>query len=270
MTLAERRDLNLRVYFANTDPTLHPLYNSSLVDLVDRSGSAQDGASPAQIEELVQLERNRDLRRKIALDFSYALYYAYNSSSSPYIAIFEGDIMFADGWFARSRRALDDIDGRTNSTRESWLDMRLFNEERSIGWASSDMFGNNVPLIIILISVGTLLILSTIRCYSTFGRKVVTNTFLVVVCGISIPLFIVLFFQAGKSSILPPSPGVKKQQWGCCTQGMIMPREQIPSIANELLRRAGTAPDIIIEDYARDRKLLRFALDPVQIQHLGE
>jgi hypothetical protein len=148
--------------------------------------------------------------------------------------------------------------------------MRLFNEERSIGWASRDLFGNNVPFLIIGISGGTLLILSLVRRYSTFGQKLITNTFLIVVCGVTMPSFIILFFQAGKSSVLPHFSGVKQQQWGCCTQGIIMPREQVLPIAEELVRRASTPPDIIIEDYARDHGLLRFALDPVQIQHLGQ
>jgi hypothetical protein len=135
--------------------------------------------------------------------------------------------------------------------------------------ASNDLFGNNVPLLIISISGATLLILSLIRRYNISRGKLITNTFLIIICGISIPLFIILFFQAGKSSILPHFPGVKQQQWGCCTQGIIMPREQVLPVVEELVRRASTPPDVIIEDYARDHGLLRFAIDPVQIQHLG-
>jgi hypothetical protein len=132
----EREDLDVRVYFANTDPSIHPLHNSSslVASLVDEYGSAQNVATPAQFQELTELEKSRNLGRKVALDFSYAIRYAYASSSSPYIAVFEGDVIFADGWFARSRTSLNDIDHRTAYKRKSWLDMRLFNEERSIGW----------------------------------------------------------------------------------------------------------------------------------------
>jgi hypothetical protein len=265
----EREDFAVRVYFANTDPSTHPLYNSSLVGLADQYGSAEDTATSIEYEELVKLEKDQNLSRKIALDFSHALRYAYTSSSSPYIAVFEGDVIFADGWFARSRSGLRDIDGRTNSARKSWLDLRLFNEERSIGWASKDLLGNNVPFIIIGTSAGIFIVLSLIRRYSSLVRNVVTNSFLFVICGVTIPSFVILFFQAGKSSVLLHFPGVKQQQWGCCTQGMIMPREQVLAVAQELVRRAGTPPDLIVEDYARDKGLNRYALDPVQVQHLG-
>ena len=71
--------------------------------------------------------------------------------------------------------------------------------------------------------------------------------------------------------MLPPKSGVVVQNWGCCTQGLILPREQVPGFVAELRNKASvTSPDIIAIDYAEAKKLRRYALNPVQVQHLGE
>lgn len=265
---AEREDLDLKIYYADTEPANHPLWHSQLQRLADNRSYAQGTTDAEQFEELVRLEQTGNFGRKVALDFSYALSYAFNSSSSPYIAIFEDDVIFANGWLARSKTSLEKIVEQTE-VGDKWLDMRLFNEERSIGWASKDVFGNNVPLVIIAGSVAAMSTLILLRKLSATGRSVITPGLIAVICCITIPSWIILFFQSGKSSVLPPSPGIKVQQWGCCTQGIILPREQIPDLALELIRRASTPPDIIIDEYASHNGLLRYVLNPVQLQHIG-
>jgi hypothetical protein len=222
-----------------------------------------------EFEELKELEREKKLYRKVALDFSNALGYCYNSSSSPYIGVFEGDVIFANGWLARSLIGVHDIAKRTAESGKKWLDMRLFNHERNIGFASNKIFGNNVPLIILGVSGGTFFILQLLRYFTAVGQRIITISFLFVICCITIPLFITVFFQSGKASVLPPAAGVKLQPWGCCTQGIILPREQVTGLMAELVKRASTPPDLIVNDYARDNGMLRYALDPVQIQHMG-
>jgi hypothetical protein len=151
-----------------------------------------------------------------------------------------------------------------------WLDMRLFNEERSIGFESRAIFGNNVLYIIIGISGSIFIILNQIRLRTQKWKMWLTMRFILVVCCVSIPLFVILFFQAGKASILPPPlHGVTLQQWGCCTQGIILPRVQVTGLI-EQLRKASEAPDLIVDHYARDSGLARYALHPVQVQHLGK
>jgi hypothetical protein len=269
LTKDERQDLDLRVYFANTAPKEHPLWNSWLLKLVDDSTFPGDVTTSDQFQELATLEKGGNLGQKIALDFAYALRYALDTSSARYVAIFEGDVLFANGWLARSIIALQDIDRRVGGNRNAWLDMRLFNEERNIGFSSHSIFGNNVPLIILGFSFTIFCALLAIRKYTATGKKFITISFFFVICFITIPLTIIVFFQAGKSSVLPPSPGVKLQQWGCCTQGIILPREQVLGLASELVQQASQPPDVIVGDYAREQGFLRFALDPVQLQHMG-
>jgi len=264
----ERNDLDFRLYFANTDPSIHPLWDSPLLDLADRLVTIDDATTRDEREKLVELEKDGDLGKKTGLDFSNALDQCYRNTSSPYIAVFEGDILFANGWFARAQVGLGEIEERVRTTHETWLDMRLFNEERSVGWADNRFLGNNVPFIaagIAIVLVGTHLVLARF-----FKRTFISNQTLTIICCVSVPLFVIFFFQAGKSSVLPPRPGVKLQNWGCCTQGLILPRSQVPDLVAKLRSRAGEAPtDLIVIDHAKDEGLSRFALDPVQVQHMG-
>jgi hypothetical protein len=265
LTQFEREDLDLRVYFANTEPSQHPLWENWLLDLVDKPISADSVTSPSQFEELRRLEKEESFFHKAGLDFSYALEDCYVSSSAPYIAIFEGDILVADGWFARARMGLKIIARHS----EPWLDMRLFNAERSIGWDSNALFGNNVLWISIGISSALLGATFLLRRYTKFNSF--SNPTLAVICLMFIPMFLIFFFQSGKTSMLPSPSGVTVQNWGCCTQGLILPREQVPGFVAELRNRASVAPpDIIAIDYAEAQKLQRYALNPVQVQHLGQ
>ena len=54
---AERQDLDLRVYFANTKPTDHPLWKSALLELSDGVASPVNATTAAEFEELTRLEK---------------------------------------------------------------------------------------------------------------------------------------------------------------------------------------------------------------------
>jgi hypothetical protein len=241
-----------------------------MLGLVDNYTSAEDLVSHEEFEKLQDYERRgKFLGAKVLLDFAYALQYAYDTSSAPYFAIFEDDMIFAHGWLSRSLLALRDIERKIKRSKKDWLDLRLFRNESNIGFASHDIFGNNVPIIIALTSSAVCGLLFLLRQKTTRGRKVITFKLCFVICCFSIPLFVIFFFQAGKSSILPPSPGVSLQPWGLGTVGAILPRHQIPHVIRELKRRKYTQPDIVIKNYALDNGLDRFILNPVQVQHLG-
>lgn len=264
MSPVERRDLDLRVYFANTDPKQHSLWNSTFLRLADRIVHAGVLASETQMQELIKLEAAKDFRRKTSLDFAFAVENCYNSGS-PYIALFEGDIVIADGWFARARQALLEIESRHD---QAWLDMRLFNDDQNIGWATRQIFANNELWISLGFAFVVIIATTLIRLLTRLPTP--PNQALAVICCLTMPLAVVLFFQAGKASMLPPGDGVVRQDWGCCTQGQILQRGRVPGLVEYLRRRAGEqAADILFVEYAKEASLARYALNPVQIQHLG-
>lgn len=146
--------------------------------------------------------------------------------------------------------------------------MRLFNDERQIGWASNDLSGNNVPWISLGISVAFLCFTFLFRRYTKLPTLSIPT--MAVICLITIPVATILFYRSGKASLLPPRAGVVVQNWGCCTQGLVIPREQVPGLTKELRDKAATkSADITVIDYADEHKLRRYALNPVQVQHMG-
>ena len=56
---------------------------------------------------------------------------------------------------------------------------------------------------------------------------------------------------------------------GCCTQALVYPRHQVPLVA-EMLRSTKAAPtDWMIEDWANEQNLARYAVSPPVVQHVG-
>ena len=200
---------------------------------------------------VTQLEKSKSYVDKVKFDFACALRHVHRTSSSPYIALFEGDIMVADGWVARTISALRDVERRVERHHLRWSDMRMFNTENMIGFDSKHPLGNNVPIISLGISVGLFIAFRALARVSRKGRQVFTWQFNVIVCCITVPAFVILFFRAGKSSVLPPWPGVSVQNWGMCTQGMIMPRSVVPGLAEAILAHR-EQPDRAFRDFARD------------------
>lgn len=241
------------------------------MSLVDSFTTPKHLLSAQNFTTLKDLEQKGSiLGAKILLDYSYALQYLYNTSSSPYLAIFEDDIIFANGWLARTVLALQDIERRTKATGKDWLDLRLFNNESNIGFASHDFLGNNVPFIILGAITAICLILRLSLPKISDGRRAIITKVCFVLCCFTLPLFIISFFQAGKSSVLPPSAGIARQQWGLCTQVVIIPRKEVPGLIMELRRAEYKQPDIVMKYWADKKGLQRYVLNPVQVQHLGE
>ncbi|KEQ90490.1 hypothetical protein AUEXF2481DRAFT_568352 [Aureobasidium subglaciale EXF-2481] len=90
-----------------------------------------------------------------------------------------------------------------------------------------------------------------------------------IVCLIVVPAFFMLFFQAGKVSLLPPQPGIRQEAFGCCSQGLVFPRDMVPCVVESLRDRGSGQVDLILKDIAKDEGLALYAQYPVMIQYLG-
>jgi hypothetical protein len=152
---------------------------------------------------------------------------------------------------------------------QHWLFMRLFNQERSIGWASHEIGGNNEFWIIFGIGLGILAPALFARRRWRATQKYLDREILFVVVFILVPGLVILLYQSGKASLFPPSPGVFNEPFGCCSQAMIFPRRQVPLMISELQKRKRGQVDLILDDIAIGNQLDRYALYPVQAQHIG-
>lgn len=271
MTPSERADLDLRMYVANTDPEVHPAWSSWLSNVIDEQFTARDVVYNSKLIHLRTLEKEKQFHEKAGLDYSVALQRCAQDSDAPFIAIFEGDVVVADGWFARAMKGVATIRSQYEMNMDNWLDMRLFNEERSTGWASSGLFDNNVILISLIADAVALLVALILKRLKLPGQSLVSPLSMVIMCLVTIPGIVIFFFQAGKASMLPPRPGVHREDgFGCCNQAILYSRKHASDLASYLEEKSKEKPhDNAIMDYSREKRLARFALYPIMVQHVG-
>ncbi|EED16772.1 conserved hypothetical protein [Talaromyces stipitatus ATCC 10500] len=265
----ERSALSVNVLFADTDPRKHPSWEQQwLNSLVDSAASYN--VSNEVMGRLRELEESRNYYEKGVYDYVYVLERCLQTNT-PYIAIFEDDIIAADGWLAKSLMGLSTLGSRIGSekTEKDWLYMRLFYTETSLSWSEDDFWYRNMPLAFLLMSSATLVILLIIRRVSTSARRFLNWPTIAVICLVSVPAFTGLVYMTGKYNVMPLQGVVEMNKHGCCTQGMIFPRDQVPDLIRWLEEHKSGQTDTLIEEYADSTGLRRFAYAPPQLQHVG-
>ncbi|KAI5868253.1 hypothetical protein GGS23DRAFT_544670 [Durotheca rogersii] len=297
---AERELIHLKVFFADVpDPsTQHKSYatmiDAGLADEVFTYNSTLRASEKSRkIEELTKLAQDRlnkhALERKTIFDYAYALSRCVQTTDAPYIAVFEGDILLADGWAARTLKNLhktvlimrdprrrDPERGQVQpGVPNSWLYLRLFNQERSTGWAGgTGFFSNNVHVISAMVSIPLLLVLLLAR--RQLPRHVARHLdgwALLVICGLEVPLGLWLFFASGKASLVGPRPGVREEFFGCCNQALVYNREHAGDLSDFMAvasgREAPGRSDMLPKQFAWERGLARMSAYPMLAQHSG-
>lgn len=196
-------------------------------------------------------------------DYIYALE-ACAQTGTPYIGILEDDVLLADGWLVRALLGLRDI----SRLHKPWLYMRMFNQERSTGWSSRRIGSHNEHWIVLAVWAGGSGPVVLARRRWRAARTLLDPAALLVLAGVAVPALVVLFFQCGKASVWPPSRGVADEPFGCCSQVMVFPREQVASLVRFLGTRRGQV-DLLLNEWAEEASLARYALYPVMAQHMG-
>ncbi|KAL4920392.1 hypothetical protein BDW62DRAFT_209198 [Aspergillus aurantiobrunneus] len=265
LTDEERADLYLSALIAEPDASEHPSWNKQwLREAIDDLYTYNTTAG--QTSHLDSLKKTGRYAEKGIFDYTHALARCYESGT-PYIAMFEDDTLFADGWFIRTLHGLGELRSRTNP--HAWLYMRLFNQERSTGWASHDIGGNNESWIILGLGLAISALAVLVRRRWWLARVFVDPSTIFVLVFVLNPALVLLYFQCGKASMLPPRPGVYDEPFGCCSQAMVFPRVQAPLVMEYLQGQGKGQVDLMLNDLAEEAELSRYALYPVQAQHIG-
>ena len=287
LTPTERASLHLSVLFGDADPTWHPAYTQpwflSLID--DPFTYASGNLQPKEQEHLRNLQFAGFFEEKGILDYTIAIHRCLQTTNAPYIAIFEDDTIAVQGWLSRVMHGLGEakklMQTQEDKAREkgesvngqdksSWIYLRLFNQERSTGWASTEVGGNHEFLISFLVALGIVVVAVPLRTKVRLLRHHVTNATLVIVCLVAVPSFVILFFQMGKNSLLPPGPGVREEDFGCCSQGLVFNRAHLEGLVNFLRERRAGRCDLMTGDYAGRNGLKRLSMYPMVMQHIGK
>ena len=272
LTPIERSDLEVKVLFATRNESRHQTWNEPWVKyLVDQAYTYRDVLSSEELSRISGLEALKFDEHKGILDYTLAMQHCYETSSAPYIAVFEDDIILAEGWFARTLLALRDIEAKLTRREETvpWQDLRLFSQERWTGWHDTTLGAHNEHWIALGLAAAVLGALLLVRRSTHGARKHLDNWTLAVVCLVAIPGLVVLFFQAGKASVVPQTRSVHRAMIGGGSHAMVLPRERVPALVQYMRQREVGHYDRIMRDYAKKNKLARYAIHPVQVQHVG-
>ncbi|KAI1137854.1 hypothetical protein F5Y05DRAFT_64246 [Hypoxylon sp. FL0543] len=300
MSRAERETTHLKLFFADVPnpDTQHKSYakfaTANIVDEVFTYNSTlADKEKEDKIRELALFAKDRTnkhaLERKTVFDYAYALDRCVQTTDAPYIALFEGDILLADGWAARTLKNLQTVERMMADPRRrdpkkgeiepgrpnAWLYLRLFNQERSFGWSGGPGFrSNNVHIISVAVAVPLLFVLLIAR--RQLPRHLARHLdgwTLLVVCGIAVPLFIWLFYASGKAALIGSPAGVREEWFGCCNQALVYNRAYSKGLANYMMtasrRESPGRSDMLPKQFAWDHGLARISAYPMLAQHAG-
>ncbi|KAJ5569490.1 uncharacterized protein N7459_008920 [Penicillium hispanicum] len=263
----ERHALHLAILFANIDPTQHPSWGQRWVDRLADSVASYN-VSQEEFEHLKELEEKHNFYEKGVYDYVYLLNQCLETGA-PYIFILEDDVILADGWMIKTLNGLHRLSHGPTARNGSWLYLRLFYTETSLSWSSADFWYRNMPLaFFITMSSGCALLLAFRRRWPK-TRSYIDNWTIAAITLVVIPAFTALTYMVGKYSLLPLQGVVEMNGNGCCTQGLVFPREQVQPLIEYLQDRKSGQTDSMIEEYATQTGLTRLALAPQQLQHVG-
>lgn len=107
LTEEERKDIHLILFIAHTDPTVHPSYSSGWLHAAADTLLLYDFPED-QMKYISRLENGEGRPKEKALfDYTYLLK-ACQAVESPYVVMIEDDVIAMDGWYHRTRQALED------------------------------------------------------------------------------------------------------------------------------------------------------------------
>jgi len=109
----ERDDIHLMPFVAHSDPNLHPIYTEPWLRNVADQILTYD-IQGSQLQHVRDLERDKLNREKQIWDYTLMLE-ACLKVEAKYIVTFEDDVLALDGWFHRTKAALQGVQEQVDS-----------------------------------------------------------------------------------------------------------------------------------------------------------
>lgn len=262
----QRDDIHLVVLFAQTDPQKHPIYNEPwLNNVADRI--VEYNASEDEMARLRSFEDKHQSWNKSMYDYNYLLRECLNTNAK-WIMLVEDDVLAKAGWYTQAKDALQDI--QSQMAHLDWLYLRLFYTEKLFGW-NGEEWAHYLGWSFLAFIV-TIIGLISARSCSRRLKKHISNLTIALICCFCLPATIGLYFMAGRVSMQPRPLGLQRMEdFGCCSQGLIFPREIVPR-AMDVLEQATDQRyyvDMTLERWGNAQHLPQFALIPPLLQHVG-
>ncbi|KAI0478866.1 hypothetical protein GGR56DRAFT_664859 [Xylariaceae sp. FL0804] len=309
LTPEERGALRFVVLLAHTDPSRHGDHGQPWLERMadrlptyyqddhdhdhdDADDHRHHDGGRSRLEQARALEALGEHNPKSVFDVSVVLGECV-ATGAEYVLLVEDDVVALDGWLHRTLAALDEVEAKTAGLgRTSFLYLRLFYYEALQGWNREQWptyLGYSLAF-----AACEVLALWLLARRRRGGLLLTSRLSQLVLLGVCTPLCILLFFAAGPTCVLPaPARTSLMPKYACCGQGLVFPRDQVVDV---VLPRFRAAPhdasalpvDSLIERIADegggvgdsgggggggdgdgDQQLLRWALTPVVLQHVG-
>lgn len=261
LTEDERKQIYTVILIGHTDPQQHPIYHEIWLENTSDKVLTYNTSNTTQFDLLVKWERDKDYRRKAIFDYTFLLEACIDTGAA-WIAMIEDDTLAVKGWYQRAMTALDVADSKSTD----WLYLRLFFTEQFLGWNSEFWPTYLLSSISIVATVAiSLLALRRLRHPTS-----ISNATILTACFVHTPACIWLYFLAGKVSMRPLPTGVYEMpNYGCCAQGMVFSSPVAAKVVDKLKEKESGFVDMILEEWANEEQLTRFAVIPSLLQHIG-
>lgn len=280
-------DKNPRTHFAYGAPWLSQLADDVLVyDGHDDNKDTPKRPEPDQAYRVIPYDLRRGNRgwsraETTHLDHS-VLIEACRQRGVPYFALIQDDVVASRDWFQRLKAGISEVEQRALESAQDWFYIRLFYSELLMGWNGEEFPGYFRRIGVIYAALITVFFVAwrlrrrprwsakmPIRPPTAQGFGYTAALFL----GLWTPAVIVLVFLAGRVTLhrLTTTPCVREMpQYGCCAQGLVFPNRHLEGLQNLLREPPYRFPaDMVIDGYGNDRGLVKWALDPSVLQHVG-
>jgi hypothetical protein len=175
-------------------------------------------------------------------------------------------VVAADGWYRRTKVALADMEGRSEYTDSIYL--RLFYNTRIQGWNSE--FWQHYLFWSVIFEILLLGVLWFFHRNNIAVAKFLTPRTTFTVLFVCSPACVALYFAAGRLTVHPNPTGIHHMNgYHCCSQALLLPQYQVPSLLDYFNKKKNGLRDELIEMYADDNGLSRWALTSSVFQHNG-
>ncbi|KAF4980532.1 hypothetical protein FZEAL_3467 [Fusarium zealandicum] len=287
LTPEERSSIHIVVLLADKDPTNHFAYGQDwMLTLADDVIVYENTNVSALTDEALNytvlphdvrgVGRSDERVENMRLDHS-VLFETCRKRNPEYFALVEDDVIASRDWFPRFKSGVAQVEREARASGTDWMYLRLFYSEIFMGWNNEEVF-DYLRVVILAYTATIACLLLALRCRrrrrsGSFATKDFAQI-VALLLGLWIPACIALAFIMGRITlhrILTFASGVREMpRYGCCAQGLVFPGRHLQSLQDFLREPPYQFPgDMIMEDYARDRGLTKWALDPTVMQHVG-
>ncbi|KAL4756735.1 uncharacterized protein BDW70DRAFT_153935 [Aspergillus foveolatus] len=153
-----------------------------------------------------------------------------------YVAVIEDETLAVKGWFPAVLQALGTVQQR--SAGHEWISLRLFNTERLLGWDSEER-----PRFVAL----CFLVWALLTCVMFLYRRQFDAE------PIFLPIhaiWLTSFILSHRNNLLHSFHGRPLNRYGCCSQGLVFPRQLIPRFLAQTDLMIAWLVDMMVEKVA--------------------